>query len=136
MTVPVRHPRRQRSGRRFDLRATALFFGFAAVGLCVAGWIVRTALDVAERRPAWAFVLALVAVAAVVLGRRGRSRLSVLGLARRTTGALEEGAETALDALEATRTVAPAARRHSSPNPPPRRSTSTRSWIPTSSSRR
>ncbi|CAL9272172.1 hypothetical protein SUDANB5_00618 [Streptomyces sp. SudanB5_2050] len=109
MTVPVRHPRRQRSGRRFDLRATALFFGFAAVGLCVAGWIVRTALDVAERRPAWAFVLVLVAVAAVVLGRRGRSRLSVLGLARRTTGALEEGAATALDALEATRTVAPAA---------------------------
>ncbi|MFE0809647.1 restriction endonuclease [Streptomyces sp. NPDC058794] len=106
MTAPARRPRRRRSGRRFDLRATALFFGLAAVGLCVAGWAVRMAFDVAERRPAWALVLVLGGVLACLAGRRRRSGLSASGLARRTTRALAAGTETALEALEETRTAA------------------------------
>ncbi|MFC7882067.1 restriction endonuclease [Streptomyces sp. NPDC057376] len=105
MTAPARRPRRSRSGRRFDLRATALFFGLAAVGLCVAGWAVRMALDVAERRPAWALVLVLGGVLACLVGRRRRSGLSASGLARRTTRALAAGTATALEALEETRTT-------------------------------
>ncbi|MFC7818143.1 MULTISPECIES: restriction endonuclease [unclassified Streptomyces] len=106
MTAPARHPRRRRSGRRFDLRATALFFGLAAVGLCVAGWAARMAFGVAERRPAWALVLVLGGVLAWLLGRRRRSGLSASGLARRTTRALAAGTETALEALEETRETA------------------------------
>ncbi|WP_308406482.1 restriction endonuclease [Streptomyces sp. AC602_WCS936] len=105
MTAPARRPRRRRSGRRFDLRATALFFGLAAVGLCVAGWAGRMAFDVAERRPAWALVLVIGGILACLVGRRRRSGLSAYGLARRTTRALEEGTATALQALEETRTA-------------------------------
>ncbi|MFD5299131.1 restriction endonuclease [Streptomyces mutabilis] len=105
MTVPARGPRQRRSGRRFDLRATALFFGLAAVGLCVVGWVVRMALDVAEQRPVWAVVLVLGGVLACLAGRRRRTVPLASGLARRTTGALEKGTATALDALEETRTA-------------------------------
>ncbi len=104
MTVPERRARPSRAGRRFDLRATAVAFALAAVGLIVAGWAVRMALDVAERRPAWAGVLVLAAVAAGLLWRRGRVRFSAARLARRTSAALEEATETALEALEAERT--------------------------------
>ncbi|MGC9436934.1 restriction endonuclease [Streptomyces sp. WG5] len=112
MTVSQHRTRSRRSGRRFDLRATAMFFGLAAVGLIIGGWVVRTAFDVAERRPAWAVVLVLGAVVAGVVCWRGRSGFSASRLARRTTGALEEATATALDALEERRTAAPTAEAH------------------------
>ncbi|MFE1028837.1 restriction endonuclease [Streptomyces sp. NPDC058818] len=108
MTVPER---RIRPGRRFDLRATAMLFGLAAVGLSVVGWVVRMALDVAERRPAWAVVLVLGGVVAGIVCFRRRAGFSPRRLARRATGALEEATVTALDALE-TPTVAPAEEAH------------------------
>ncbi|MFJ8149734.1 restriction endonuclease [Streptomyces sp. NPDC096048] len=110
MTVPERRIRPRRPGRRFDLRATAVFFGIAAVALIVVGWLVRMALDVAERRPAWAVVLVLGGVAGIVCVRR-RARFSPRRLARRTTGALEAATATALDALE-TPTAAPTGEAH------------------------
>ncbi|MCF2434661.1 restriction endonuclease [Streptomyces thinghirensis] len=111
MTVPERRIRPRRPGRRFDLRATAMLFGLAAVGLSVVGWVVRMALDVAERRPhgpsSWCS------------GSGGRHRLLAQESrlspeesgARRATGALEEATATALDALE-TPTAAPAQEAH------------------------
>jgi restriction system protein len=100
VTVPERRPRPRRSGRRFDLRATAVYFGLAAVGLCIVGWTARMAFDVAERRPAWVVVLVLGGAAAAAVRRRGRAGFSASRLARRTTGALDEATATALDALE------------------------------------
>ncbi|WP_395571686.1 restriction endonuclease [Streptomyces sp. BK79] len=100
MTVPEPRPRPERHGRRFDLRATAVYFGLVAVGLILAGWVGRTAWDVAQSRPAWAVVLVLGGVPVAVLCRRGRRGLSASRLARRTSGALEKATETALDALE------------------------------------
>ncbi|MGW8064052.1 restriction endonuclease [Streptomyces ziwulingensis] len=117
MTVPEHRTHPGRSGRRFDLRATAMFFGLAAVGLCVVGWVGRMALDVAERRPAWAAVLVLGLVVAGILCRRGRRGLSAWGLARRTTGALEEATATALDVLEEERAVVPGPRTRGSEEP-------------------
>jgi restriction system protein len=96
------------TGRRFDLRATAMFFGLAALGLGLLGLVARMALDVAERRPAWAVILTLGLVVAVVAGRRGRNRISAARLARRTTDALEQATVTALDALDAERPAEPA----------------------------
>ncbi|MFH9818128.1 restriction endonuclease [Streptomyces sp. NPDC017230] len=107
MTVPERRTRPRRHGRRFDLRATAMFFGLAAVGLIIVGWVGRMAVDVAQRRPVWAVVLVLGGVVAGVVCWRGRSGFSPSRLARRTTGALEEATATALDALEERRTVIP-----------------------------
>ncbi|AKZ53800.1 putative membrane protein [Streptomyces ambofaciens ATCC 23877] len=110
MTVPARRTRPIRPGRRFDLRATAMFFGLAAVGLCVVGWALRMAFDVAERRPAWAVVLVLGLVLAGIVHRSGRSGLSARRLARRTTGALQEATATAMEVLEEERApVVPAA---------------------------
>ncbi|GAA3951133.1 restriction endonuclease [Streptomyces marokkonensis] len=108
MTVPERRTRPRRYGRRFDLRATAVFFGLAAVGLIVVGWVGRMAVDVAQRRPLWAVVLVLGGVVAGVACRRGRFGFSPSRLARRTTGALEEATATALDALEEQRSAMPA----------------------------
>ncbi|MER7052654.1 restriction endonuclease [Streptomyces sp. NPDC000351] len=108
MTVPEHRTRPRRHGRRFDLRATAMFFGLAAVGLIIVGWVGRMAVDVAQRRPVWAVVLVLAAVVAGVVCWRGRSGFSPSRLARRTTGALEEATATALDALEEQRTMVPA----------------------------
>ncbi|MFG3103508.1 hypothetical protein ACGFZL_23720 [Streptomyces sp. NPDC048182] len=100
MTTPESPTRPLPTGRRFDLRATAMFFGLAAVGLCVAGWAVRTAFDVADRRPVWAVLLGSGAVLAVVLRRRRSSGLAGWALARRTTDVLEKATATALEALE------------------------------------
>ncbi|MEJ1200310.1 MULTISPECIES: restriction endonuclease [unclassified Streptomyces] len=111
MTVPERRIRPRRPGRRFDLRATAMLFGLAAVGLSVVGWVVRMALDVAERRPAWAVVLVLGGVVAGIVCLRRRAGFSPRRVARRATGALEEATATALDALE-TPTAAPAQEAH------------------------
>ncbi|WP_077797347.1 restriction endonuclease [Streptomyces sp. JHA26] len=108
MTSPEQRTRRLPAGRRFDLRATAMFFGLAALGLGLVGLVVRMAFDVAERRPAWAVLLSLGVVTALVVGRRGRSGFSTARLARRTTNALEQATATALDELDAERPAAPA----------------------------
>ncbi|MET9131993.1 restriction endonuclease [Streptomyces antibioticus] len=93
VTVPA--PRR----RRFDLRATALFFVLLALLLSLGALIARTAAAAAERRPAWAVILLLLGSAGLIACHRGR-RLSTRTLLRRAGAALEEAAETAADALD------------------------------------
>ncbi|MFK0118067.1 restriction endonuclease [Streptomyces sp. NPDC090994] len=93
MTVPTRPVRRADRERRFDLRATALFFLLLAILLCVAGFVVRTAARTAGQRPAWAVALVLTGVAGAWLCRSGRRRRSAARYARRATLALEEAAE-------------------------------------------
>ncbi|MDQ0964361.1 restriction system protein [Streptomyces sp. B4I13] len=101
MAVPVRAPRPVRRPRRFELRATALYFVLLAVLLTLVGTVARTAAAAAERRPAWAVALALVAAGAVVAGcRRGR-RISAARLARRAAAALDEATMTAVEVLDA-----------------------------------
>ncbi|MFI7389713.1 restriction endonuclease [Streptomyces tendae] len=100
MTMPERRFRGRSTGRRFDLRATTLAFGLAAVALSVVGWAARMAFDVAQRRPAWALVLVLATVSALLvrrLWRRGRRGSRPV---RRTADALATATATALDALE------------------------------------
>ncbi|MFF0596290.1 restriction endonuclease [Streptomyces antibioticus] len=94
MTVPT--PRR----RRFDLRATALFFVLLALLLSLGALLVRTAAAAAERRPAWAVILLLLGSAGLIACHRGRGRWSTRTLVRRAGAALEEAAETAADALD------------------------------------
>ncbi|MFJ5730730.1 restriction endonuclease [Streptomyces paradoxus] len=99
MTVPQQRPpvvKRRRYG--FDLRSTALFFVFLAVVVSVLGLAARVAASTVERRPAWVFVLAVMAVA-VFLGLRRRMR--VAGVARRAAAALDEAARVAAQELEA-----------------------------------
>ncbi|MGW0223375.1 restriction endonuclease [Streptomyces tendae] len=98
MTVPERHVHGGRVRRRFDLRATTVTFALAAVALVLVGWVVRMAFDVAQRRPAWVFVLVLGALTAALLRRRSRN--SAARAALRTTDALEAATATALDELE------------------------------------
>ncbi|MET9255524.1 hypothetical protein [Streptomyces sp. NPDC003717] len=100
MTTPESPTRPLPTGRRFDLRATAMLFGLVAVGLCLVGWAARTAFDVADRRPVLAVLLGSGAVLAVVLRRRRLSGLAAWDLARRTTDVLEKATATALEALE------------------------------------
>lgn len=96
MTVPTRPVRRAERERRFDLRATALFFLLLAILLCLVGFVVRTAARTAGQRPAWAVALALTGAAVVWLCRSGRRRRrSAARYARRVTLALEEAAERA-----------------------------------------
>ncbi|MER6347336.1 restriction endonuclease [Streptomyces sp. NPDC001595] len=111
VAVPQRRRRFPYRERPFDLRATAMFFGLSAVILVVLGLVARAALDVVERRPAWVVVLLLLGVAAALAWRRNRRRrrMSVARLARATTEALEEGAATALDVLDADAPATPAA---------------------------
>ncbi|MFJ9718560.1 restriction endonuclease [Streptomyces sp. NPDC101213] len=99
MTVPTRPIRPVRRRRRFDLRTTALFFVLLALLLTLGGVIARTAAAAAERRPAWAVTLLVLGVAATVACYRGRRRWSARRLVRHATEALEEAAETAVDAL-------------------------------------
>ncbi|MEV5432684.1 restriction endonuclease [Streptomyces sp. NPDC052701] len=107
VAVPEHHRRFPYRERPFDLRATAMFFGISAVVLIVVGLVARAAVDVAERRPAWAAVLSLVGIAILLAWRRNRRRMSVVRLARRTTEALEEATATALDALETAEPAGP-----------------------------
>jgi restriction system protein len=107
VTSPEQRTRRLPVGRRFDLRATAMFFSLAALGLGLAGLVVRMAFGIAERRPAWAVLLLLGVAVALVIGRRKRSGFSTARLARRTTHALEQATATALDALDAERPARP-----------------------------
>ncbi|WP_328505221.1 restriction endonuclease [Streptomyces sp. NBC_00391] len=105
MAVPARGPRSVRRSRRFELRATALYFVLLAVLLTLAGAVARTVTAVVERRPAWAVVLVLVGAACLVAGfRRGR-RISAARLARRAAEALDEATETAVEALDSAPTA-------------------------------
>ncbi|MCX5263174.1 restriction endonuclease [Streptomyces sp. NBC_00199] len=116
MAVPVRAPRPVRRPRRFELRATALYFALLAVLLTLVGTVARTAAAAAERRPAWAVALALVAAGAVVAGRRGGRRISAARLARRAAAALDEATMTAVEVLDA---PSPAPAPASAPAPGP-----------------
>ncbi|MFV0131890.1 restriction endonuclease [Streptomyces sp. HMX87] len=102
MAVPERRRRAPYRERRFDLRATAVFFGLSALMLVILGLLARAAVDVAERRPVWVVILSLGALALLLAWRRNRARVTVSRLARRTTEALEEGTAAALDVLEET----------------------------------
>ncbi|MFE7901479.1 restriction endonuclease [Streptomyces sp. NPDC057424] len=88
--------KRRRYG--FDLRSTALFFVFLAVGVSVLGLAARVAAGAVERRPAWVFVLVVTGVA-LCLGLRRRMR--VAGVARRAAAALDEAAREAAEQLDA-----------------------------------
>jgi len=101
VAVPERPRRIPYRERPFDLRATAVFFGLAALLLVIVGLSARTVVEVAERRPAWVVVLSLFAVALFLAWRRNRSRrIPISRLARRTTEALEEATATTLEAVE------------------------------------
>lgn len=101
MAVPVRASRSARRSRRFELRATALYFALLAVLLTLVGTVARTAAAAVEHRPAWAVALVLVGVGSVAAGRRGGRRISAARLARRALRALDEATMTAVDALDA-----------------------------------
>ncbi|MFE4050039.1 restriction endonuclease [Streptomyces sp. YIM B13518] len=100
MTMHRRRTRPRHRGRRFDLRATAMFFGLLATALIVAGFAVRALAGVVQRRPVWAVVLLCVVVAVLLAHGRRRRRLSAARIARRAGEALERGTSTALDALD------------------------------------
>ncbi|MFG2682209.1 restriction endonuclease [Streptomyces sp. NPDC048392] len=100
MTVPERRVRGTHARRRFDLRATTVTFGLAAIVLILVGWVVRMAFDVAERRPAWVLVLVLGAATACLLRLRARKRNSAARAALRPTDALAVATATTLDELE------------------------------------
>ncbi|MGW3356774.1 restriction endonuclease [Streptomyces bungoensis] len=110
MTVPAHPLPRRGRDRRFDLRATALFFLLLAIILCVLAFAARTAAGIVERRPLWAGALLISGVAVAVLCRSRRRRFSAAACARRAARALEEAAETASTSLSvATADVAVAA---------------------------
>ncbi|GGV73052.1 restriction endonuclease [Streptomyces griseoloalbus] len=100
MTMPQRRTRPMPRGRRFDLRATAMFFGLLATALIIAGFAVRALAGVAQRRPVWAVVLLCVVAAALLAHGRRRRRLSAARIARRAGEALEQATTEALDALD------------------------------------
>ncbi|MEU4878531.1 restriction endonuclease [Streptomyces sp. NPDC021608] len=101
MAAPVRASRSARRPRRFELRATALYFALLAVLLTLVGTIARTAAAAVEHRPAWIVALVLVGLGSVAAGRRGGRRISAARLARRAAKALDEATRTAVDALDA-----------------------------------
>lgn len=100
MTTPECRTPPMRRGRRFDLRATAMFFALLAGILIVLGFVGRAAAGAVERRPVWAAALLSVGAVAVVAQVRRRRRRSAATLAREAAEALERAATTALDALE------------------------------------
>ncbi|MET9816232.1 restriction endonuclease [Streptomyces sp. NPDC006355] len=98
MTAPARPAPPARRRRRFDLRATALFFVFLAVVVSVVGLVARVVAGAVARRPAWVFVLVVVAVAGFTgLGRRWH----LARAARRAAAALDEAAREAAGELAA-----------------------------------
>ncbi|MFF2363899.1 restriction endonuclease [Streptomyces sp. NPDC058122] len=101
MAVPARVRRTARRSRRFELRATALYFALLAVILALVGAAARTAAAAVVHRPAWAIALALMAVGAVMVGCRGKRRISAARIARRAAVALDEATQTAVEALDA-----------------------------------
>ncbi|WP_420857172.1 restriction endonuclease [Streptomyces fungicidicus] len=100
MTTPECRTPATRHGRRFDLRATAMFFGLLATALVAAGFAVRALAGVVQRRPEWVVVLVCVALAGALAHGRRRRRLSAARLARGATEVLEEATATALGALD------------------------------------
>ncbi|MFF4214019.1 restriction endonuclease [Streptomyces sp. NPDC001796] len=101
MATPVRRRQPVIRRRAFDLRYTALFFGLLAAVVSLVGLTARTAIGVAEHRPAWAVVLGvLVLTATLLLRRRRRHPFSVARTARKATAALDEATRTALDVLD------------------------------------
>ncbi len=107
VTVPEHRVSERRTGRRFDLRATTVTFGLAAIALVLVGWVVRMAFDVAQRRPVWVFVLVVGVVTAVLLSRSARSRRTAARAALCTTDALTAATATTLDALDVEREAPP-----------------------------
>ncbi|CAL9649824.1 restriction endonuclease [Streptomyces sp. Tu 3180] len=105
MTMPERRTRPLHRGRRFDLRATAVFFALLATALIAGGFAARALAEAVQRRPVWGVVLLCVAAALVLARGRRRRRPSAARIARRTGEALEQATATALDALD---TPAPA----------------------------
>ncbi|MEU3788640.1 restriction endonuclease [Streptomyces fructofermentans] len=101
MAVPARARRTARRSRRFELRATALYFALLAVIIALVGAAARTTAAAAAHRPAWALALALVCVGAVMAGCRGKRRISAAAIARRAAAALDEATQTAVEALDA-----------------------------------
>ncbi|MFM9587931.1 restriction endonuclease [Streptomyces scabiei] len=101
MTTPTRRTPPANRRRGFDLRSTALFFVFLAVVVSMAGFAVHTVAGALERRPAWVFVLVVVAVAGVVASLRLRRRWHVASAARRAAAALDRAAREAAACLEA-----------------------------------
>lgn len=99
MTLPAPRIRRT-GGRRFELRATAVYFGLLALVVCAAGLTARVLLDAVQRRPVWAAALGLVAVACASAVRRRRRRDLAARAVRQAAAALEVGRDTALEALE------------------------------------
>ncbi|MFJ8085691.1 restriction endonuclease [Streptomyces sp. NPDC096205] len=101
MTTPARRIRRT-GARRFDLRATAVYFGILALVLCAAGLAVRMVLDAVQGQPVWAAALGLVALSCTLALRRRRRRRRDLaaGAVQQAAAALEAGRDTALAALE------------------------------------
>ncbi|MFE1442340.1 restriction endonuclease [Streptomyces sp. NPDC058739] len=111
MTTPARRIRRI-GRRRFDLRATAVYFGLLALVVCVAGLAVRTAVATIERRPVWGVALGLVAASSVPAMRRRRRGASVAGAAQRAAEALEAATDTALHVLDAEAVHSPPPTQH------------------------
>lgn len=95
MTVPSRPVRPMDRERRFNLRATALFFALLALILCILVFVIRTAADIAESRPLWAGSIVVMGLAAAHLCRSRWRRFSAARYARRAAEALEEAAELA-----------------------------------------
>ncbi|KAB1977581.1 restriction endonuclease [Streptomyces triticiradicis] len=101
MAVPARARRTARRPRRFELRATALYFALLAVIIALVGAAARTAAAAAVHRPAWAAALALMGVGAAMAGCRGKRRISAARIVRRSAEALDEATQTAVEALDA-----------------------------------
>jgi restriction system protein len=99
VTTPARRIWRT-GGRRFDLRATAVYFGLLALVVCAAGLAVRIMLAAVQRRPVWAVALGLVAVSCTLALRRRRRRHFAARAVQQAAAAMEAGKDTALEALE------------------------------------
>ncbi|MFI5874961.1 restriction endonuclease [Streptomyces sp. NPDC051445] len=111
MTVPPTAPQAVRPPRRFELRATAVYFVLLAILLTLLVMVARTVAAAAEHRPAWAVALVLVGAAGLVAGHR-RRRFSAAGVARRAARSLEVATETVVEALETTPPAPPSGGRH------------------------
>ncbi|MFF9040982.1 restriction endonuclease [Streptomyces sp. NPDC014892] len=101
MTTPARRTAPANRRRGFDLRSTALFFVLLAMVVSMVGFAVHTVAGALERRPAWVFVLIVVAVAGLAGSLRLRRRWHVASAARRAAAALDRAAREAADCLEA-----------------------------------
>ncbi|MDW8803489.1 restriction endonuclease [Streptomyces scabiei] len=101
MTTPARRTPPANRRRGFDLRSTALFFVFLAMVVSMVGFAVHTVAGALERRPAWVFVLVVVAGAGVAGSLRLRRRWHVASAARRAAAALDRAARETAACLEA-----------------------------------